>query len=166
MATALVGLGGNTGDVLATFRAALSGLGSLPGTRLARTSRAYRTRALMADPRTPPGPDYWNAAIVLETELSPHQLLSHLQAVERAAGRVRRTRWEARPLDLDLLFYDDRVIDDAELTVPHPHVLSRIFVLAPLADLVPDRRIDGRTVQERVRDFDAGELLEILDSWA
>ncbi|HSI04376.1 MAG: 2-amino-4-hydroxy-6-hydroxymethyldihydropteridine diphosphokinase [Myxococcota bacterium] len=165
MASALVGLGGNLGDVLACFRRAISVLATLPSTRVVKVARAYRTRALMADASHAPGPDYWNTAVELATTLSPHQLLTHLQAIEADAGRVRRQRWEARPLDLDLLYYDDHVIDDAQLTLPHPHAMARLFVVAPLADIAPERVAGGRTFSERVGDFDSNDLREIRDAW-
>ncbi len=165
MVSALVGLGGNLGDVLACFRVTIDALAALPSTRVVNVARAYRTHALMADPSEPPGPDYWNTAAELATSLSPHELLAQLQAVETKAGRIRRLRWEARPLDLDLLYYDDRVVDDALLTLPHPHATSRLFVVAPLADLAPARIVGGRSFSERVRDFDSSGLLEIRDGW-
>jgi 2-amino-4-hydroxy-6-hydroxymethyldihydropteridine diphosphokinase len=141
------------GDVLATFRQALAALAALPSTRVANVSLAYRTHALMADPSEPPGPDYWNAAVELATTLSPHALLTRLHGIGRDAGRVRRRRWEARPLDLDLLFYDDVVIDDASLTLAHPHATSRIFVVAPLADIAPAREGRWTPIQRPCRGF-------------
>ena len=165
MASALVGLGGNLGDVLACFRRAIAAFAEMPSTRVVKVARAYRTRALMANPGDLPGPDYWNTAVELATSQAPHQLLTHLQAIEVLAGRVRRERWEARPLDLDLLYYDDRVIDDARLTLPHPQATARLFVVAPLADIAPGRSASGRTFAERVADFDGRDLLEVRDGW-
>lgn len=165
MKTALIGLGGNVGDVLASFRRAVAGLAELPDAHVLQVSRAYRTRALMADAREPPGPDYWNAAVELAIPLSPHALLARLQDIERVNGRVRRKRWEARSLDLDLLFHGDHIVHDATLTLPHPHVTTRVFVLAPLADIAPHRIVGGSSIADRLAMFDPSELMEIRTDW-
>ena len=145
---AVVALGGNVGDRIGALRRAVETLDALPEAEVVATSAVYETEAMVL-PGTPPQPDHLNAALLLRTTLGPWALLRRLHAVERAAGRDRRApRWAPRPLDLDLLLYGDAVIDRDGLAVPHPGLAVRRFVLAPLADLGPDRRIAGlgRTV--------------------
>jgi len=142
---AWVGLGGNVGDAVATVRAAIEALSRLPGTRLLRTSRLYRTPAWGIRDQ----PDFINAVALLETSLGPRALLEHLLEIERAFGRERRERWGPRILDLDLLLQGDQVIDEPGLHVPHPHLHERAFALLPLLDVSPDIVIP---LQGRARD--------------
>jgi len=129
-----IGLGGNLGDAPGTLTIALQALAALSGISIEAASALYRSAAI-----GPAGqPDYANAVITLETHLSPWQLLDTLQALEQNAGRVRDVRWGARTLDLDLLLYGDQCINDARLTVPHPEMPRRAFVLQPLHDIWPD----------------------------
>lgn len=140
---AFVGLGGNLGDAAANLREAFAALGSLPDTRLSRASRLYRTPAWGVTAQ----PDFINAVAMIETALAPLALLQHLLRIERDAGRHRLAdgsdRWGPRTLDLDLLLYGDQVIDTHDLTVPHPHLHERAFVLVPLLEIAPDARIPG-----------------------
>lgn len=138
--TAYVALGSNLGDPVGQLRRALVKLGQLPDTRLIRASRFYRSAPLGPLPQ----PDYVNAVVGLDTALAPLELLSALQGIERAHGRVAQTRrWMPRPLDLDLLLYEDRQIQELSLTVPHPGMVDRDFVLVPLADLDPSLTVPG-----------------------
>jgi 2-amino-4-hydroxy-6-hydroxymethyldihydropteridine diphosphokinase len=152
--TAFVSLGSNLGDREAHLRRALQALDTTRGVRRLGTSRIYET-----DPVGPPpqGP-YLNAVAEIETGLEPRALLQRLLRIEAEEGRVRRgARGEARTLDLDLLLFGDRCIDEDELIVPHPRLHERAFVLEPLCELAPQwvhPRL-GRTVAElaaRVRD--------------
>lgn len=139
---ACVGLGGNIGDVAAALRAALVALDALPGTRLLRASRFYRTPAWGVEAQ----PDFINAAAVLETTLAPRPLLDALLAIERDHGRERAadgSRWGPRTLDLDLLLYADAVIDEPGLLLPHPQMHRRAFVLVPLAEVAADAEVPG-----------------------
>ena len=139
-----MGLGGNLGDAAASLREAFTALGGLPDTRLLRASRLYRTSAWGVTTQ----PDFVNAVAMIETMLTPSALLGHLLRIERDAGRDRRAdgsdRWGPRTLDLDLLLYGDEVIDTPDLTVPHPHLHERAFVLVPLLEIAPDTHIPGR----------------------
>jgi len=128
-----VGLGANLGDALSTVRAALTELASLPFSTLVASSALYRSAPLDAT-----GPDFINAVAELRTELSPDDLLAELQRLESAFGRDRPYRHAPRTLDLDLLLYGQRQLSGAGLTVPHPRLHERAFVLAPLAELAPD----------------------------
>lgn len=134
---AWVGLGGNVGDAIATVHAALDALARLPGTRLLRASRLYRTPAWGVREQA----DFINAVALLETSLSPRMLLERMLEIERSFGRERRERWGPRVLDLDLLMYGDDVIDEPGLHVPHPHLHERAFALLPLLDVSPDATI-------------------------
>jgi len=153
---AWIGLGGNLGDAVATLHAALQELDGLPQTRLVRASKFYRTPAWGVAEQ----PDFINAVELLETRLSPRDLLDALLDIERAFGRERnRTeRWGPRVLDLDLLLYDSAVIDEPGLCVPHPHLHERAFALLPLVEITPDAFIPGIGP--------AGEALRALDSSA
>ncbi|MFN4121603.1 2-amino-4-hydroxy-6-hydroxymethyldihydropteridine diphosphokinase [Acidovorax sp.] len=131
---AYVGLGANLGEREAALRAALLALGEVPGTQVLRVSPLYRSAPVDAG-----GPDYLNAVAEVATTLEPMALLHMLQTIEHAAGRERPYRNAPRTLDLDILWFGDQVIDTPELTVPHPRMAERAFVLRPLADLVTQR---------------------------
>jgi 2-amino-4-hydroxy-6-hydroxymethyldihydropteridine diphosphokinase len=145
MADVLIALGGNVGDVRATFRKAIANIcGMTQAALLARSS----------DYATPPWGDeqqarFINACIEIETGLDPHALLFTLHKIEARFGRdrTRETRWGPRTLDLDLIAYDDISLQEPGLTLPHPRALQRAFVLVPLAEIVPDRVIAGRSVK-------------------
>ena len=132
--TAFVALGANLGDARATVLHALNDLATLPQTRLQARSRLYRTA-----PHEASGPDFINAVARIDTGLSAPDLLLALQALEQAAGRERPYPNAPRTLDLDILLYGDARIDSPRLTVPHPRMQGRAFVLCPLADVAPGR---------------------------
>jgi 2-amino-4-hydroxy-6-hydroxymethyldihydropteridine diphosphokinase len=134
--TALIGLGGNLGDVLGQFRCALAAL-STSDIQIEAVSRLYRSLAMLPAGVTEAAPDYWNAAARLTSWLEPEALLGELQALERAAGRTRRQRWASRTLDLDLLVFEGVEGHSARLTLPHPGIRSRLFVLHPLSEVAP-----------------------------
>ncbi len=143
MADALIGLGGNVGDVVATFDAAIAALEANGCHLLARSSNW----------KTPPWgvtdqPPFVNACIRVETDLAPLELLRLCLATETALGRVRDTRWGPRTLDLDLLDIAGVTMAEPELTLPHPYLGERAFVLVPLAEIAPNRLIGDRTVTE------------------
>jgi 2-amino-4-hydroxy-6-hydroxymethyldihydropteridine diphosphokinase len=129
MATARIGLGSNLGAAAANVSSAFDRLSEL-GTVTARSS-IYRTRAWGVTEQ----PDFFNAAALLETALPPHDLLRELKRIEREMGRVATFRWGPRVIDLDILAYDDLVLDDAQLTIPHARLRERAFALAPLAEI-------------------------------
>ena len=133
-ALAYVGLGANLGEREAALRQALAALGQCPGTRVLRVSPLYGSAPVDAG-----GPDYLNAVAEVATTLAPEALLQALQAIEQSAGRERPYRNAPRTLDLDILWFGDQVIGTPALTVPHPRMAERAFVLRPLADLVPGR---------------------------
>ncbi|WP_165228431.1 2-amino-4-hydroxy-6-hydroxymethyldihydropteridine diphosphokinase [Aquisphaera insulae] len=136
MATlAYIGLGSNLGDRRAILDAAAQSLAQLPGTRLASLSRYHETTPVGG----PSGQGrFLNAAAAVETTLDPIPLLAGLQAIEANAGRIRVERWGERTLDLDLLLFGSMILDTPTLSIPHPWMAVRRFVLAPLAEIAPD----------------------------
>lgn len=130
--TAHIGIGANLGDARATVQAAVRALAGLPGCRLRRVSSVYRSAPVDAG-----GPDFYNAVAELDTTLAPQALLGALQATEQAFGRQRPYVNAPRTLDLDLLLLGDQVVNTATLTVPHPRLHQRAFVLQPLLELNP-----------------------------
>lgn len=132
--TAYIALGANLGHAADTVRQALRDLAALPHTRLLRASSLYRTAPVESS-----GPDYINAVAELSTTLSPHALLAALQQLEHAAGRERPYRNAPRTLDLDILLYGELALDEPALTIPHPRMWQRAFVLQPLAEIAPYR---------------------------
>ncbi|WP_439860916.1 2-amino-4-hydroxy-6-hydroxymethyldihydropteridine diphosphokinase [Pseudomonas sp. MBLB4136] len=141
-----IGLGSNLAEPLQQLRGALAALAELPQSQLSATSSFYAS-----DPLGPADqPRYVNAVAALDTALSPLTLLDALQAIELNQGRTRKAeRWGPRTLDLDILLFGQRRLDEPRLTVPHYHMHARPFVLYPLAELAPDLVLpDGRALQQ------------------
>jgi 2-amino-4-hydroxy-6-hydroxymethyldihydropteridine diphosphokinase len=145
-----IGLGANLGDPAATLEAAVSSLAALPQTTLSARSKTF-----VSAPIDAPGPDYLNAVVEIETKLLPAVLLRELQRIEQAHGRERTYRNAPRTLDLDLLLYGDQAIATPDLTVPHPRLHERAFVLLPLLELAPELEIPMR-----------GKLVDLLSAVA
>jgi 2-amino-4-hydroxy-6-hydroxymethyldihydropteridine diphosphokinase len=140
-----IGLGSNLADPAEQLRSALNALGQLPQTTLAGVSAFYQSDSLL-----PGQPRYTNAVAALDSDLAPLDLLDALQAIENDQGRERLERWGPRTLDLDILLFGDRLIDEPRLKVPHYQIQERAFVLYPLTELAPaDLRLaDGRTLAD------------------
>jgi 2-amino-4-hydroxy-6-hydroxymethyldihydropteridine diphosphokinase len=156
--TAVIGLGGNLGDRLGTLAAAALAVEALPGVQAQARSCLYET-----DPVGPPQPDFLNAALRVTYVGSPLELLALLQGIERRFGRVRRERWAARTLDLDLLWIEGRLVSLPDLVVPHPGLLERRFALEPLLDVAKDA-LDprtGRRLSEVLAELPAGGVRRI-----
>jgi 2-amino-4-hydroxy-6-hydroxymethyldihydropteridine diphosphokinase len=153
MAEAFIALGGNVGDVRATFERSIAGLCRDQSVRLTTRSSDYRTPPWGVTDQPP----FINAVIGVSTNLEPHALLSRMQDCERALGRDRTKgqHWGPRTIDLDLLLYDDRIINDQTLTLPHPRMLERAFVLVPFAEIAPDRIVGGVKVHDALARIDA-----------
>lgn len=137
---AYIGIGSNLEDPIEQVLRARNAIAALPKSRLIAFSPLYE------NPAVGPGeqPDFVNAVAAIETRLSPHDLLDALLAIEADQGRVRGSvRWQPRTLDLDLLVYGRLSIDDERLTVPHPHIQERAFVLQPLTDVAPELDVPG-----------------------
>jgi 2-amino-4-hydroxy-6-hydroxymethyldihydropteridine diphosphokinase len=152
LAEALLALGGNVGDVRAALDQAVAGLCDGEGVRLIARSSDYRTPPWGVEDQPP----FVNLCLVVETDLSPHALLDRALQVERMLGRDRQheRRWGPRPVDIDVLAYDDVVLDEGSLTLPHPRLFDRAFVLVPLAEIAADRVIGGITVREALARLD------------
>ena len=153
MAEGLLGLGGNVGDVRTTLDRAVAALCD---------GRDVRLVARSADYLTPPWgvtdqPPFINIALVVETALAPPALLARALAVEATFGRdrARERRWGPRTLDIDIIAYGDIAIDEPGLTLPHPRLFERAFVLAPLVEIAPDRRIKGIRIADALARLDA-----------
>lgn len=151
---AWIGLGsnlaGDTDGPRMQLQCAVDALAQLPDTRVTAVSPVYRSPAmLLPDGSSPEQPDYCNAVALLDTSLMPLALLDALQAIESRQGRIRAERWGARTLDLDLLLFGNAAFNDERLTVPHPGIAERRFVLQPLFDIAPDLALpDGRPVRD------------------
>ena len=143
---AYLGLGSNLGDRLANLRRAVELLDAAPEITIVRTSSVYETA-----PVGPPQPDYLNAVIRIETDLSARDLLDIARRVESRLGRIRKERWGARTIDVDVLLYDEEEIDEPDLMVPHPRIMQRAFVLLPLLELEPDPVLPDGTRLKDVR---------------
>ena len=152
MAEALVALGGNLGNVRDTIDRAVAVFCEGQRVRLLARSSDYRTNPWGVEDQPP----FVNACIAVETRLSPRALLAHAQAVERALGRERskERRWGPRQIDIDLLAYDDVALEDPDLTLPHPQLFTRAFVLVPLTEIAPERLIAGRRVRDALAQLD------------
>ena len=146
MAEALLGLGGNLGDVRTTLGRAITALCDGRDVKLVARSSDYRTPPWGVTDQPP----FINLAIVVETALTPRALLDRALRVEAMFGRDRtkERRWGPRILDIDIIAFDALEIEESGLTLPHPHLLERAFVLAPLAEIAPHRKIKGTTVAE------------------
>jgi len=161
MASAIIALGGNVGDVRATFKKAIAEI-----CRVAQAGLLARS----SDYSTPPWGDmqqaqFVNACIEIQTTLAPLSLLSVLLTIERTFGRdrSRERRWGPRTLDLDLIAYDDISMVQPELTLPHPRLFDRAFVLVPLAEIAPDRLIAGRRVKAALAEIGSEGIERLLD---
>jgi 2-amino-4-hydroxy-6-hydroxymethyldihydropteridine diphosphokinase len=158
---AYIGVGSNLGDSRSRVLAAFDALAHLPRTKLLARSRLYRTRPYGPVPQG----DFINAAARLETQLTARELLDGIRCIESEAGRIRDERWGPRTLDLDLLLYGNERIDLPELTVPHPGIAERGFVLAPLTDIAPELDVPGAgRVEALLRALPADGIAEILDA--
>ena len=159
---AYIGVGSNLDDPPAQVQRAFGKLAELPATRLILTSPIYRTSPFGPVDQ----PDFANAVAGLLTQLAPRELLAGLQAIEAAQGRPKeRQRWGPRIIDLDVLVYGRERLQDPELTLPHPGIVERNFVLYPLADIAPDLDIPGlgRVTELKDRVTPAGPRSQGLD---
>jgi 2-amino-4-hydroxy-6-hydroxymethyldihydropteridine diphosphokinase len=159
MAEALLSLGGNLGNVRATLDRAVALLCHGGDVRLVARSSDYRTPPWgVADQ-----PPFVNLCIAVDTSLSPQALLARAQSIERALGRDRsgERRWGPRAVDIDLLAYDDLALNEPELTLPHPRLLERAFVLVPLAEIAPERMIGGIRVRDALARIDTAGIEQL-----
>jgi len=158
--TCAIALGSNLGDSLQTLELAVERLDQIAGIVRAR-SHWYLTAAV-----GPPQPDYLNGCVVLQTILNPHNLLNMALAIEQEFGRERRERWGARTLDLDLLLFDDLILDTPTLQIPHPRMNQRAFVLVPLAEIAPTwvEPVTGSTIVDLAQTVDCSGVQIFVNS--
>jgi 2-amino-4-hydroxy-6-hydroxymethyldihydropteridine diphosphokinase len=153
VADAFVAFGGNVGDVRDTLDRAIADFCDGEDVRLLARSADYRTRPWGVEDQ----PAFVNVCIAIQTSLAPRALLSRAQAVERSLGRERakERRWGPRTVDIDLLTYDDLAWDEPDLTLPHPRLFERAFMLVPFAEIAPERLIAGRQIRQALMQLDA-----------
>lgn len=146
-----IALGSNLGNSLSILESATKALDTIPGIKIVISSSWYQTKAI-----GPPQPDYINGCISVLAKQDPHSLLQILLDVEQQFGRTRKEKWGPRTLDLDLLLYDDLILETPNLQIPHPRIRERAFVLVPLAEIVPlwVEPVSGKTIEELVKCVD------------
>jgi len=156
--TAYIGIGSNMKNPLQQVTHALQTLANLPNTTLVSQSSMYSSDAVGPGQQD----SYINAVAKLSTEYSSADLLQQLQAIEADHGRIRKQRWEPRPLDLDILLFGNQIISTSTLSVPHPELSQRHFVLYPLAEIAPELVLpDGRTIAGLLTECSISELLKV-----
>ena len=162
MVEALLALGGNVGDVQARLNQAVELMCDGTLVRLVARSAEYRTPPWGVEDQAP----FINLCLVAATDLPPHALLDRALAVERRLGRDRakERRWGPRPVDIDILAYGDVRLDDPGLTLPHPRLFERAFVLVPLAEIAADRVIAGRRVRDALANLDTAGIERLSPS--
>lgn len=150
-----IALGSNIGDSRAILSGAIDALAQTQGIQVLSKSSWYRTKAV-----GPPQPDYLNGCALLQVEMIPELLLEILLKIENNFGRLRRERWGARTLDLDILLYSDRIIETPKLQIPHPRMRERAFVLVPLVEIAPDwiEPVSGLAIKELIKDVDCCDV--------
>jgi 2-amino-4-hydroxy-6-hydroxymethyldihydropteridine diphosphokinase len=150
-----VSLGSNVGDSQTILEAAIKTLAQTPGILLEAKSRWYQTKAV-----GPPQPDYLNGCVTLQVEMLPQQLLEILLGIEQQFGRVRQEHWGPRTLDLDLLLFDDFIVNTPNLQIPHPRMRDRAFVLVPLVEIAPDwiEPVSRCVIKELLKEVDCSDV--------
>ncbi|HVV79493.1 MAG TPA: 2-amino-4-hydroxy-6-hydroxymethyldihydropteridine diphosphokinase [Pseudolabrys sp.] len=159
MAKAFLGLGGNVGDSRATLDRAIAMLVDGRSIKLLARSSDYQTPPWGVENQAP----FVNLCLAVETTLTPRQLLQRIHEIERALGRDRaaETHWGPRTCDIDILAYDDVRLNEPNLTLPHPRMFERGFVLIPLAEIAPDAMIGGRRVQDALKAADTEGIVRL-----
>ena len=159
---AFIGVGSNLDDPVAQIQTALGALAKLPASRVQLSSGLYRNPPMGPADQ----PDFVNAVVAILTRLSPHELLRNLQAIESRQGRDRgaQIRWGPRRIDLDVLTYGSRIIDEENLSIPHSGISDRNFVLLPMLEIAPELVVPGHgTVRSLSANLDNSKLVRIAD---
>lgn len=154
MARAYLSLGGNMGDREKNLNEALNMLESNPFIKVTEKSSIYETEPVGYIDQD----IFLNRVIEIETDLEPNELLDFCQSIEQFLGRERLIRWGPRTIDIDILLYDELKCFDKKLTIPHPHMKEREFVMIPLAEIRPDMMLDGETVNDIIKDMNPGKV--------
>jgi len=165
-----IGLGSNLEQPVEQIRAAIAALKQIPDSRYLADSGLYLSKPMLLQGAAQDDqPDYYNAVALLQTRLEPLAMLDHLQAIENSQGRVRQSRWAARTIDLDMLMFGQRQMNEARLQLPHPGIAEREFVLYPLQHLVeklhhPDLPVPGHgMLSELIKSCPENELKYVGD---
>lgn len=158
MSQAVIGIGTNMGDRLENIKNALDALSLLPKAEVIKCSRLYETKPWGYKEQQ----NFYNCCVLVETSLSPKALLGALLGIEAGLGRIREFKNGPRIIDLDLLLYDDMELSDEELTVPHPRIKERAFVLYPLKDLFDDEKFNSFDFSDALEKSDKNEISVIL----
>ena len=153
-----IGLGSNLDDPIGQLTTAIAQINAIEYVRVLQCSALYSSKPVGPQDQ----PDFVNAVLAIETSLLPLELLDQLQAIEQAHHRKREVHWGPRTLDLDLLTYGDQTIDHARLTIPHPYMLERGFVLQPLADIAPNEVIQGKSIKVWQESVDCSDLAVLV----
>jgi 2-amino-4-hydroxy-6-hydroxymethyldihydropteridine diphosphokinase len=159
LTTAVLGLGGNIGDPRRRIAAAIDLLAAQPGVSVEAVSALYETAPWGKTDQ----PDFLNAAVRIDTTLSPRELLRSILAVERRLGRERTERWGPRTIDIDILLFGARQVAEPGLDIPHPRLRERAFALIPLIDVMPEAELFGRPAAEWVERLDSGGVSKIAE---
>lgn len=155
-----IGLGSNLDNPIEQLSSAIEHLNKLPFIHNISVSRFYHSKPVGPQDQ----PNFVNAVVSFNTELAPINVLDTLQEIEKNHNRVREKHWGPRTLDLDILLYNNESINISRLTIPHPFMLERGFVIQPLSDLVPDRLLaNGKTVTEQLHQLDTSDLVFIKE---
>lgn len=161
MAVAFIALGSNLAQPVEQLNAAVKAIAALPQTVIEKISSYYGSKPMGPQDQ----PDYVNAVLKMQTELSPSVLLDELQRIENKQGRVRLRRWGERTLDLDILLYDNVKMQSERLTIPHYDMQNREFVIVPLAEIASEWILpDGKAVSELIRNFAHHQMTVISSS--
>jgi len=155
-----IGLGSNLDDPQAQIKTAIDDIARIEHTELVQTSSLYKSPPMGPQDQ----PDYINAVVCVDTSLSAYALLDALQAIEQAHGRIRKRHWGERSLDLDILLFADKVIDDKRLNVPHPGIAERAFVVYPLAEIAPELNIPKLGAIKQIQENCSPDGLQKVES--
>ncbi|MGV0026748.1 2-amino-4-hydroxy-6-hydroxymethyldihydropteridine diphosphokinase [Phormidesmis priestleyi] len=161
-ANCAIALGSNLGNSQLILESALKALDRSLGISVEKRSHWYQTKAVTL-PNSPPQPDYLNGCALLKTTLTPAQLLQTLLSIETQFGRVRHEQWGPRTLDLDLLLFNDVILNTNHLKIPHPRMVDRAFVLVPLAEIAPDwlEPVSGKAIAQLAQALDPSDLKKL-----
>ena len=160
MPYAVLGIGGNIGNVLENIETVNSAVELLPETKIKNSSSIYKTPPWGVTDQ----PDFFNQCLLIDTYLSPHTLLGACLGIEAAIGRIRKQRWRERIIDIDLILYQNVNINSKELTLPHPRMMDRAFVLVPLNEILCENNVFGLDLKAALDEIDCTGIEKIKKS--
>ncbi len=160
MPYAVLGIGGNIGNILENIETVNSAVELLPETKIKNSSSIYKTPPWGVTDQ----PDFFNQCLLIDTYLSPHTLLGACLGIEAAIGRIRKQRWRERIIDIDLILYENVNINSKELTLPHPRMMERAFVLVPLNEILCENNVFGLDLKATLNEIDCTGIEKIKNS--